>query len=191
MENNPNAIDSLFTPDFCVLHITRVGQMMREQRNLFLHKGCWHKFKGYAHSQLHKMEIKERGTEDLVKFENEHGIDHRTTFQEVLDEKVRREKAGANPELPLGKLNQQVFLEYHRLYDAGMAASKRFQPVKVFGFDVKFAYHVVRLLDEVEQILTVGTIDLQRNREQMKLVRRGEMKPDEIKKWYTDREPHL
>jgi hypothetical protein len=30
---------------------------------------------------------------------------------------------------------------------------------------VKFAYHVVRLIGEVEQILTEGDIDLRRNRE--------------------------
>ena len=48
-------IDSLFTPHECVLHITQVGTMVREARHLFLHKGCWPKFKGYAYAQLHKM----------------------------------------------------------------------------------------------------------------------------------------
>lgn len=60
MENNPNMIDSLFTPQFAVQTQTAVGQMVREQRKIFLHKGSWHKFKGYAYSQLHKMEAKER-----------------------------------------------------------------------------------------------------------------------------------
>ena len=55
MENNPNVIDSLFTPVNCVLHSTRVGNLVRENRRLFLHKGAWPKFKGYAYSQLHKM----------------------------------------------------------------------------------------------------------------------------------------
>ncbi len=55
MENNPNVIDSLFTPVNCVLHCTRVGNHVRENRRLFLHKGAWPKFKGYAYSQLHKL----------------------------------------------------------------------------------------------------------------------------------------
>ena len=55
MENNPNIIDSLFTPVNCVLHSTRVGNLVREHRRLFLHKGAWPKFKGYAYSQLHKL----------------------------------------------------------------------------------------------------------------------------------------
>ena len=45
MHNNPNIIDSLFTPVNCVLHSTRVGDIVRENRKLFLHKGAWSKFK--------------------------------------------------------------------------------------------------------------------------------------------------
>ena len=29
-----------------------VGNLVREKRKLFLHKGAWPKFKGYAYSQL-------------------------------------------------------------------------------------------------------------------------------------------
>jgi predicted nucleotidyltransferase len=55
MENNPNMLDTLFVPQDCVLHITKIGTMVREKRRDFLHKGAWFKFKGYAYSQLHKM----------------------------------------------------------------------------------------------------------------------------------------
>ena len=92
MENNPNIVDSLFTPRECVLFCNQIGERVREKRQIFLHRGAWHKFKGYAYSQVHKMEIK--------------------TPQE---------------------------------------GSKRAQTIEEFGFDLKFAYHVVRLLDEVEQ----------------------------------------
>ena len=127
MENNPNMIDSLYTPQFCVLHITRVGQMVRENRDLFLHKGSWFKFKGYAYSQLHKMKNKN----------------------------------------PIGK---------------------RKETVEKYGYDVKFAYHTIRLLDEVEQILQDGTINLQRNREQLKAIRRGDVTERDIIKWAAEKE---
>jgi predicted nucleotidyltransferase len=55
MDNNPNMIDSLFVPRECIVHTSIIGEMVRERRRLFLHKGAWHKFKGYAYSQLHKM----------------------------------------------------------------------------------------------------------------------------------------
>ncbi len=94
MDNNPNMLDSLFVPRRCIIHSTQIGELVRESRKLFLHKGAFHKFKGYAYGQLHKMRIKD-------------------------------------PEV----------------------GSKRYDMVQEFGYDLKFAYHIVRLLDEVEQIL--------------------------------------
>ena len=132
MENNPNVLDSLFTAPEMVLHSTRVGEMVRENRRVFLHRGAWHKFKGYAYAQLHKMEIK--------------------TPQE---------------------------------------GSRRAETVKEFGFDLKFAYQIVRLLDEVEQILTTGDVDLTRDKERLKAIRRGEWTAAQIKEWFTVKERDL
>jgi len=130
MENNPNIIDSLFTPTTCVLHCTRVGNLVRENRRLFLHKGAWPKFKGYAYSQLHKLAIK----------------------------------------APQGK---------------------RAKLVAERGFDTKFGYQVVRLIGEVEQILMEGDIDLQRNNEQLKAIRRGEWTENRLRQWFAGKESHL
>jgi len=130
LENNPNLIDSLFAPQTCVLHCTTIGQMIREKRTQFLHKGCWPKFKGYAYRQLHKM---------------------------------RSQK-------PIGK--RKALREQ-------------------FGFDVKFAYHLVRLLLEVEQLLNEHDVDLQRHREHLKAIRRGDVSEDEIRAWAADKERHL
>src|SRR5262249_32677679 len=58
MECNPNLIDSLFTPEVCVLHTTRIGQLLRDNRKLFLHQGICDRFKGYAYAQIHKMQTK-------------------------------------------------------------------------------------------------------------------------------------
>jgi len=129
-ENNPNVVDSLYTRQECVLHITQVGNMVRENRHIFIHKGCWNTFKGYAFSQLHKMRTKE----------------------------------------PEGK-RKEIREEY--------------------GYDVKFAYHVVRLLDEVEQLLMHGDMDLMQAREHMKAVRRGEVPEEEIREWFSVKEKEL
>lgn len=58
MDCNPNMIDSLFVPDNCIIHITKIGQMIRENRKMFLCKKAWHTYKGYGHSQLHKAQGK-------------------------------------------------------------------------------------------------------------------------------------
>lgn len=130
MENNSNMIDSLFVPVGCILHSTKIGNMVRENRKIFLHKGSWYKFKGYSYSQLHKMESK-------------------------------------NPE------------------------GERVETIQKFGYDVKFAYHIVRLLTEVEQILSEGDIDLQRNKEQLKSVKRGDWKIEDVKDFFNKKEKEL
>lgn len=58
LENNPNMVDTLYTPEECVLHSTAISDMVRERRGLFLHKKCWPKYKGYAFQQLKKMKGK-------------------------------------------------------------------------------------------------------------------------------------
>lgn len=60
MDNNPNMIDTLFTPPNCVVRCTKVGEMVRLNKRLFLHKGSWFRFKGYAFSQLKKAKSKNR-----------------------------------------------------------------------------------------------------------------------------------
>ena len=130
MDNNPNMIDSLFVPRECIVHSSKVSEMVREKRKTFLHKGAWHRFKGYAYSQLNKMGNKK----------------------------------------PVGK---------------------RLITVQKNGYDVKFAYHLVRLLSEVEQILAEGDIDLRRNREHLKAIRRGDVTEADIRKWAANKEHDL
>jgi predicted nucleotidyltransferase len=131
MKNNPNMVDSIFTHETCVLHVTRIGSMVRERRKLFLHKGCWPTFKGYAYAQMKKIRSKER---------------HSSARRELIEK---------------------------------------------YGFDVKYSYHLVRLLGEVEQILTEGDLDLMRNREQLKAIRNGEWTEQQLEDYFARKEASL
>lgn len=132
MENNPNMVDALFLPRRCVLHSTPIYEKVRDNRNLFLHKGSWPKFKGYAYSQLHKINV------------------------------------GCNKQNP-----------------------KRAESIAKYGYDVKFGYHIVRLLLEVEQILTEHTLDLSRNASVLKAIREGAWSLDKLKSWFEEKEEGL
>ncbi len=68
---------------------------------------------------------------------------------------------------------------------------KRAFDIKSFKYDRKFAYHVVRLLNEVEQILIEGTLDLERNREQLKSIRRGDWTLEQITEYFESKEKTL
>ena len=95
MDNNPNMLDSLFVPRNCVIHSTQIAERIREQRKIFLHKGCWHKFKGYAYSSINK--IGRRDSSGLTKFCSEKNIPETISFKEVNDEIKRREDIKGSP----------------------------------------------------------------------------------------------
>ena len=60
--------------------------------------------------------------------------------------------------------------------------------IKDHGYDVKFGYHLVRLMFEAEQILLEEDLDLERNREQLKVIRRGEWDLDYLFGWFYEKE---
>lgn len=189
MENNPNMVDSMFTPDFCVLHITRIGQMVREKRRIFLNKRSYHTFKGYAYQQLKKSSNTGKDAESVIQireFEDQHGLNHKVSFSEVEKEMKKR---GLIEQLE--KLSDSDLKQYYDMYQKGMSRSKRFEGRKIHNVDVKFLYHIARLADECEQILEGGDIDLQRSREYMKAIRRGDVSEQELKRWFSDKEKHL
>lgn len=130
MENNPNMLEALFTPEDCVRWSTPIAKRARQARHQFLHKGAWHKFRGFAHSQLHKMRNKEpRGGRKAL--------------------------------------------------------------VEEFGYDVKFAYHAVRLMDEVEQILRHGELDLRKDPERLLEIRAGEWTREQVEAYVARKEAEL
>ena len=56
---------------------------------------------------------------------------------------------------------------------------------------MKFAYHIVRLFDEAEQILLEGDLDLRRAREVMKAIRRGDWKVEDLRAWVMEKDKAL
>jgi hypothetical protein len=107
-----------------------MGELVRENRHLFLSKKCWHTFKGYAYSQMQKM----------------------------------------NHKKPEGK---------------------RILTVQKYGYDVKFAYHLVRLINEIQLIMSTGNLDLEQNREQLKAIRRGDWSQEKVVQYFEWKEKAL
>lgn len=176
-ENNPNMIDTLFVPDRCVVFSTDVSDMVRSERKQFLHKGSYHKFRGYAYQQLKRLENKE-DSEALNKirdFETEHGISSKTSYEDIATL----------------ELDDNTKTAYRLVFEEMLSKSKRLESVKIHGFDVKFGYHIVRLALEAEQILNTGELDLECNSEILKSIRRGEWSAEKLKKWFDDKERHL
>lgn len=65
---------------------------------------------------------------------------------------------------------------------------KRAALIAEHGYDVKFAYHVVRLLLEGEMILAEHDLDLERHADMLKGIRRGEWTLERLQQWADDKE---
>lgn len=129
LENNPNMLDSIFTPDRCVLFSTFIGQKIKQNRHLFLSKQCFYKMQAYAMSQLHKLDRKPEG--------------------------------------------------------------KRVAIVEKYGFDVKYASHAYRIVSECENILIDHDLDLEKHKETLKSIRRGDWALQQIKDWFYDKNKYI
>jgi len=180
MQCNPNMLDSLFVPQRCILHCTQIAEMVREKRRLFLHKGAFHKFKGYAFSQQHKMKTKgHKYLKEVEDMEDNLGIPRNTTLEKARE---------------LFKENKCIeFERYVKLYEKMVEVGGRAERCKIYQFDTKFAYHLIRLVSECEQILTEHdlVIDEKGRREQMKAIRRGEWTVEQIDEYFEQKEKHL
>ncbi len=131
-DGNPGMIDSLFVPRECLIYCNQIGEKIRENRHLFLSKGAWHKYKGYAYGQLDKLK---------------------------------------RVDVTAGYGRASTILKY--------------------GYDIKNAYHVVRLLNEIEQILTTGDLDIRQNREQLKSIRDGKWTYEQVVEYFESKEKEL
>lgn len=87
MENNPNVLDIICVPDNCVKHITKVGQLVRDNRRMFFHAGCFHKFRGYASAQMTKLQ---NGINPLTEFMNTNKVPSTITLNDIEAEMVKR-----------------------------------------------------------------------------------------------------
>lgn len=192
MENNPNSLEILFTPPDCVLHSTQVGQMIREKRHIFLHKGLWQKHKGYAFSQISQMDKSDnKHYLKVVAFEKANNIPHTLRFEELKEIIAAVQSPDVDAVTILDHLSISDILEYYSLYEAMINDSSRAEMLKVRGMDVKFAAHTVRLMLQCEQMLAEGDLDLRRNSDHLKAIRRGEVPKEDVRKWFTEKEHDL
>jgi predicted nucleotidyltransferase len=88
------------------------------------------------------------------------------------------------------KFKRYAFSQMHKMQSKN-PQGKRKEMKEEFGYDVKFGYHLVRLLSECEQILMYADLDLRKNNEHLKAIRKGEVSQQDVMKWATEKERQL
>lgn len=126
-DNNPNMLDSLFTENNLVLQKSKISEILRENRKIFLSKLSKIKLMGYAHGQFNQLEKNMKSNSE-----------------------------------------------------------ERKEDVLQFGYDLKKAYHVIRLSLQAQQILVENDLDITRNAEILRDIRAGNWKFHEVRDYYNE-----
>lgn len=188
VKNNPNIIDSLFVDRESIIHSTPSWEIIRDNRQEFLHKGIAYKLKSYAYSQLSKARNSIGFLQPILNFEKENGIPQSTTYEQAISGTYQVNKTDPHDYGTYGGHS-----DYIKLWEEGLKKTTRFENQKIHGQDNKFLYHIYRLADQAEYILTHHDLDLQeRGRvEKMKAIRKGEVPFNDIVKQFGEAESRI
>lgn len=146
---NPNVLSLLWTPP---MYVEPEGQMLIDARKLFATKRAYHSFGGYAHGQLKRM----------------------TSFTEATS------ACGCSGKFhgPDCSMAQERGRGSTKRFATGFMGDKRKGLVTKFGYDVKNAAHLLRLLKMGAEFLRTGEIIVDRREagdaEWLLSVKRGE-----------------
>jgi len=189
---NPNMIELLFVPEQFIEHCHPFWQRMIDNRDLFVSKKARHTFSGYAFSQLRRIKQHQRWLTDapeqpdreamgLNPHKRDFNEDHlnalriipRDLIQEDHREIIRAELAYSAA--------QREWKEYQRWCKERNPA--RLHLEQQFGFDVKHASHLVRLLRMGEEILDGRGVIVNRrgvDADELKSILQGAWSYDEL-----------
>jgi len=167
--NNPNIIEMLFVNQDNIVYINDFGKELLTNKHLFPSKLAAKKFVGYAHSQKHKMIIRRDHFNALragYKYLDE--FNDKNTMSQVVDklhdnlltEPFTQHQAGGHIHCGDICFEPGVYVKKARrmLKERLDKATNRSELVLKYGYDTKFASHLIRLLTEGIQMLRDGEL---------------------------------
>lgn len=161
LDNNPNILEILFVNDENILFVNNVGKELLSLKKEFLSKNIKNRFLGYAFSQKHKMVIKLENYEKII--EALDYLEHNSDKQFLLDIEHHPIFIRKKDHISIGDVNMPITVTTKKakkvLSDRLARFGSRQELVSKYGFDTKFASHLIRLLKEGQELLQ--TCDLQ------------------------------
>lgn len=199
---NPNIVETLYTDRTHILYCNRLGRMLIDNRHLFLTRRARHTFGGYAFSQLRRltnklpMEEAKNSISNLTETEKnlkiyairvEHKIAQyfqkvKLTSEDIQDIlNLRSELASVKQRLVAIEEDRA---EIERIMGGGNHNHHGSHTglIEKYGYDVKHAMHLIRLLHMGLEILTEGECRVLRpDNNYLMAIRYGEFTLDQIK----------
>jgi uncharacterized protein len=165
MKNNPNVLGILWMRDEDYVHRTFAFDHLRANRDIFTSQSIITSFIGYASGQLKKME-----SFDLT------AMDKYAQLKTEVDGYVAR-----NENVP--KELSQRYDQFKSKFFSGYMGEKRKRLVQEFGFDVKNAAHLIRLLRMGIEFAATGQLNVYRaqDAEELIAIKQGKWTLEQVK----------
>lgn len=205
-DSNPNVMEILWVDESDILIQTDIGELLRENRGLFVTKMAKFKFAGYAYSQLKRIKTHRSWLLNPIEtppLRSTFGLpEHRLISKDQMGAFNEFESKGE--ETKFGKDVLDLFLK-EKQYAAARLQYDQYQNWKdtrnpnraaleaKFGLDTKHAMHLVRLMKMCREILETGKVNVKRvdDREELLGIRNGAMSYDDIIEWAEKQEKEL
>jgi len=195
-DSNPNIIELLFIPESKTISKTEKWDMVLENRNLFLSKKAKYTFSGYAMSQLNAIKThrkwfidppKEKPTRKMFSLSDAPIISGEglqavsnikfELFNESFREEIKREIDYRE--------QKKAWDNYVSWHDNRNPERRRLE--ELYGYDVKHASHLVRLMSEGKELLLTGNITFPLpNCEEITAIKNGKYNYDEMLEMATN-----
>lgn len=176
MRNDTQCLELLFAPKSHIKICSEFGQVVINNRNLFVSKHLYKRFAGYAYSEFRKV----RGVAAVP--------EKRTPNEEEVIDQLRnlfrpdKKRMDEILDLLYADRPKKEISVYRKLGEA------RKQSIDKYGYSVKNAAHCIRLLMEGTEILTTGEIKFPLSNEKintLRKIRTGEMNFEDVEELYS------
>lgn len=196
MQGNPNIIEILFVNQGNVVETTSVGDQLLKMNKTFVSKLIKNRFLGYAFSQKHKMVIKLENYEVLVEASKYLENCSREYIVEIVEVDHHPLFVKKKDHVSVGDLNMPItstvkkakaFVD-NRLGQFG----SRQELVTRFGYDTKFASHLIRLIVEGIELMRTGELVFPlREAPLLRAIRNGEHSMGDVLKMADEYEKEI
>lgn len=205
---NPNVIELLWIPDKCVKTRSVWSDLLRENRHLFLSTKARFTFSGYAIAQLKRIQVHRKWLLNPVEKEplrEDYNLPSvsslSTTVRNILKASTKEEIEsmfgfGTSDYLKkeLAYMQSRSNWEKYQEWRTSRNPS-RFTLEEKYGYDCKHATHLVRLMKMCKEILTMGTIIVDRaeagDAHLLQAIREGIWSYDYLIKWAEEQEREI
>lgn len=200
LQNNPNIVSVLFATPDNILEIDPIFDDLRKQYPRIITKQVIPRFKGYAMAQKDKLTVKASryfGLQRGIKYLEENFADKIDTTEAISDEVSDK----LNDILSYYKNGRSMCNSFNkgnnfkRSYEMLKTELDEYgwrvetEDFKRLLYDTKYAYHLIRLLGEVQMLTTEGRIIYPisgKLREDIIRIRTGEVSYEELMNMYGD-----